>query len=505
MPERPSPWVAALPALALFAVWRVLALATPRPTEAAEARYLALPLALVTLAAVTIPRRRAPALLCVLGLAALALLPGAGGARAVLAGVLCSVTLLAALLEGRTDGLQLPGWVALAIALQALFRPGLFLSLEPSWALLLSLVALPTAVAWAADRLAATRGVEVAAIAAGSALVLEGWLGPATCASLLTAVLLESVPPWRRRRLARPFAIAIVGAAALLAVSGNATDWRSALLLPALLAVVLPGAPLISWWRFLISVALAVGLARAFGTEGWVLVPPSLLVTLGPIGGHRARRTQLGWTAILVATGAVWAFYPWNRLGPVPWIEAVAPEMPAWGAALTVVGLSIVLVRRRHPWRLLAAFLTAIALFAAPHADTLLDEPVVLDGRQSSWTHDLPAARAISQLTIQSYLTGAGSLPAGSEVGEVELLMANGTARRRALLLGRDTADRDGTATAREPWSAQVDPTGGRFVRSARSVWPLGDPHEVAAITVRLRGGRPAGARLVLLWVGGEP
>ncbi|MEZ5331716.1 MAG: hypothetical protein R2991_06615 [Thermoanaerobaculia bacterium] len=503
MPERPTPWAAALPALALFAVWRVLAQATPRPTEAAEATFLALPLALVALAAGSIARRRAPVSLCILGLALLALLPGTGGARAVSVGALCVLTLAVALLD-RGAAANLSERVALAVALQALLRPDLLLAPAPSWHLLARLVLLPVLAAWASDLLAAERGDPAASIAAGSAVVVEGWFGPATCTALLVAALVERVPGWRRARWERRAAAAALLLGASLAIFGGAADWRSTLLSPALLLVILPGALLASPRRWLVMAALAAGGTRFFGPEGWVLVPSALLLALGPLAGHRLRRMQVGWTGLLLLAGAATSFYPWMRHRPLAWLEALAPPIPPWATGLAVVAISVPLVRARRPWRLLALLLVALGWWRAQPTEILLAEPELLNTDRPSWSRDLAPPRTLSTLTIESYLTGAASLPAASEVAEIELTLADGTAQRHTLRLGLETADRDAELANGGSWLAEVD-AAGRFAPVFRARWPLGEGREVTGLTVRLRGQRPAGARLVLLQIGGAP
>lgn len=501
MPERPSPWVAAFPALALFAFWRVLAQATPRPADAAEAAFLALPVAVVALAAVWTADRELPVTLCLMGLAAVALLPGPGGARAALTGVLCGLTLAVGPLSAPT-GPRLADWVAVGIALQALFSPRLLLAPETG-PVLVRLVVLPATAAWAADRLARSRSPSTAAIAAASAAALEGGVGPVTCAGLLLAVLVDRVPRWRRARLERPAAGAALAAAATLAVFGRATGWARAGELTALLPLALPAAAAAAPLRFLVAVAVALGAVRLLGPHGAALVPAALILALGPAGGGGRRRLQLAWSLALVAGGAVAAFYPWLRPEPLAGLRALLPVAPGWGAALTAVAVLALLAATPRPRTALAALLLAAALHATPYARTLLAEPVTLDAERPSLSLELDAPEPLSRLTVDSYLTGAGSLPAGTEVGELDAVLDDGATRRRPLLVARDTVDRDGPTSPAVTWLADVPPTGGRFGRSARTRWSLAGSPAVRSLTVRLRSDLPPGARLVVLWVGG--
>jgi hypothetical protein len=506
MLESPRPWVAVLPTLSLFVFWRVLAAVTPRPADAAEAVFLALPVALVTLTSTVLARWRLPVAVCWLALTAVALLPGSGGARALLVGLLCITSLALALLSREADALGLADWVALAIGLQALCEPALLLSARLDTETVLRLVLLPSAAAWCGHRLAALRGARPASIAAAAAVALEGGIGPVTCLGLLVATLVESVPAWRRARLRRSAGAATLAVAGLMALAGDG-DWRAAVAFTALLAFVVPASVAASFSRFLLAAALGAGAVLLIGQQGVALVPAALLLALGPLGGEGARRVQLGWSVSLALGSAGLTFYPWLCEDPVPALSGILLPAPAgaslaWLAAALAVAALALLARLPAPRIASVLLVLGVTPLATPHARPLLPEPLPLSTERPTWSSALPAGSPLSGVFVDSYLSGAGSLPAGTVVGSVEVLLADGSVRRREILVGRDTADRHGVEPADTPWLADVPPGMERFGRSARMRWKPAGSGTARSLTVRLGGDLPADARLVLLWVG---
>jgi len=506
MLESPRPWVAVLPTLSLFVLWRVVAAVTPRPADAAEAAFLALPVALVALTSAVLARWRLPVAICWLALAAVALLPGSGGARALLVGLLCVTSLAVALLSREADDLELADWVALAVGLQALCEPALLLSARLGTETVLRLVLLPSAAAWSGHRLAALRGARPAAIAAAAAVALEGGIGPVTCLGLLAAALVETVPTWRRARWQRPAGVVTLAAAGLMALAGDG-DWRAAAGFTALLAFVVPASVPASLSRFLLASALGTGAVLLVGQQGVALVPAALILALGPLGGDESRRTQLGWSASLALGSAGLTFYPWLREDPVPALRGIllpvsAGASVAWLAAGLAVAALVLLVRLPAPRIASVLLVLGVTLLATPHARTLLPEPLPLSTKRPSWSSALPTDSPLSGVLVDSYLTGAGSLPAGTAVGSVEVVLGDGSVRRHEILVGRDTADRDGVEPTDTPWIADVPPGMERFGRSARMRWEPAGSATARSLTVRLGDDLPPDARLVLLWVG---
>ena len=506
MLESPRPWVAVLPTLSLFVLWRVLAAVTPRPADAAEAAFLALPVALVTLTSAVLARWRLPVAGCWLALAAVAFLPGSGGARAFLVGTLCILSLAVALLSREGDELGLADWLALAIGLQALCEPALLLPARLGTETVLRLVLLPSAAAWSGHRLAALRGARPAMIAAATAVALEGGIGPITCLGLLAAALIETVPAWRRARWRRPAATATLAVAGLMALAGGG-DWRAAAGFAALLAFVVPASFPASPSRFLLATALGAGAVLLIGPQGVALVPAALLLALGPLGGDASGRLQLAWSASLALGSAALTFYPWLRDDPVPALLAIllpasAGASLAWSAAALAVATLVLLARLPTPRIASVLLVLAVTLQATPRARTLLPDPLPLSTERPSWSSALPSGARLSGVFVDSYLSGAGSLPAGTAVGSVEVVLDDGSMRRREILVGRDTADRDGVEPADTPWTADVPPGMERFGRSARMCWEPAGSGTARSLTVRLGNDLPPDARLVLLWVG---
>jgi hypothetical protein len=270
-----------------------------------------------------------------------------------------------------------------------------------------------------------------------------------------------------------------------------------------LLVLVLPLALPASPPRFLFAVGLALGAVRFAGADTAVLVPAALVLAVGPLGGERASTVQLAWSGTLALVCAVPASYPWLRAEPLGTVAGWLPSLlQGWMGALLIAALALLIVRSRSPGPALAGVLLGLTLVATPRAHTVLAQPLLLTAESPSWSSEVPSGSRLAKVTVDSYLTGAGSLPDGTAIGTLEALLADGTVRRRTLVVGRDTANRDSGSLPASPWHFELSSDGRSFAASARTRWAPSGAGPIRSLSVLRDGSLPEGGQLVLLWVG---
>jgi hypothetical protein len=113
--------------------------------------------------------------------------------------------------------------------------------------------------------------------------------------------------------------------------------------------------------------------------------------------------------------------------------------------------------------------------------------------------------RPVRWLRVESLLTDAAALPAGTEVGVVELMRGERMVRALPLRVGVETAEwaaergelrgRVPQAPSRISW---LPPPGDAFAHAYRATWRFPHPEPVHQVRVRPAPGLPPGAALVL-------
>lgn len=366
---------------------------------------------------------------------------------------------------------------------------------------------------WVAGGWAEQWGLAAGLVALGGAALLAGW-EPAEALLVLAVLVLAALRP-RLQELDPKLRLGVIALAAL----------------PLLAALWFLGPnpePLEAHWGsiFLLLFVLPQGIEMArrggveivllaAGASLWVAgaaplviiaVPVSLLLSPSGLGAEFQRR----WSAVLLLVTALLAAYPWLREPALPAVldglhlgSAIAAFGKLLLALLVVVGL-IVLARRRKPrrsgrWLVPATvvapvvFLGLCFLLSRPQPGiSLLPAPTqVLDQRHPNWGTDLEPREA-SALMVESNLSFAAELPAGTEVALVRCFHLDGTRSEWYLTVGQGTAEwaagrRDLTTAgvpAPKPFVTSVAPEGGFLAQRYRGTWTIDPPQPVRRVSV---------------------
>ena len=306
------------------------------------------------------------------------------------------------------------------------------------------------------------------ALAAGAVLALPGLAGIAAAALPLVAGL----------------GLSLGRGGGVGAIAGL---WQLALLLPiALLPQKVP------------ERALLGGLLIAAGGLLLLPAPPALaaaaaLIALELRPSSAVAAAQRVWLAALLALAALAAAYPWLRTEPLLAAAALLGVPRGWtGAAAVVAGALVaagaawlaeraaVAATASRPARRAAAAIAVTAVLALLATalpplsrDLLRGVPLELAADQS-WSHGWRGAAR--WLRIESLLTGAVALPAGTPAGEVRLEWRGRVVDRLVLRVGHETAewaaDRPelrGRVAAAPPAVSWVAPDGRSFGHAYRA------------------------------------
>jgi hypothetical protein len=522
---------------AVVALAASLAAHHPDAATASESGFLALLCGLV-LAALAFGRRTTPATVVGGALVAVALwLPAAEGSRGALIGLLLVVTVgwatwrtlatteRATWLETaavvlawqallRSERLLHFAWtprtavwllalpLAAALALwwhgrQADGPPALVLlaalaGLGPGWSVL-AVAVLVIAVTLTSERLPTWPAATLATAAGATAI----WWQPAAGPSLLVLITALS---WRRHAFARWLpalgALAWVGLGALDDPSVGALAWLVASLPLALLA---PRAE-----RPLLAAALVLALAPAPAAAPALALAALTLPATGPW-----RRLQAAWSLGLLAALAVAAAYPWLRQSPAAPPFAVSSEMLALAAAAALTAGALALTYHRSarlPSRsaplALGAVLVGGAMLAP--APPLISDPVVLSRSEPALQVALPAGE-VSELTLDSFVSGSGSLESGRSVARIHLTSGDGSRREIDVRLGQHTADwaarrLGGPAAIPTVWLSWLA-ADGTLAQRYRARWTLDSPIAVRGLEIERPDDLPPTVEVAILAV----
>ncbi|MEL7060959.1 MAG: hypothetical protein AAGN46_13135 [Acidobacteriota bacterium] len=507
--RRPWPSVSAIGAL-LLSVAAGTAVAAPAAAGDAEARFLGLITAVVVAAAWALaPPRAALGALALVG-AAWALPMGAARGMAIAGVGLLTLVGSAHVFWHRCSsaGRDSPsiwtplGWVAVALGVQPLLRPDLFLLPLLDARSLVSIVALPAAVGLAGWVLAIVRSPLAAASAlAAAALLAPGWNVTVTASLVALAAAAWLAAPvdasdgaqGDATRSGRGTGLAVLVASALAAppVSLLSAASASALFLRprgilsnaaavAVLVAMAAGAasagvlPSLLLAAALVPAAVAVGIddrppallgavavfvgAGMFGVVeaavGGVALLAFLAGDLSGTGAARDERLALNsrrWLALLAVATVGVASYPRIWSDPLPrLLEALGVSSALFFGAALVATVGWTAVERRFAWVRRVPAPAAVVAFGAL-AFAAIEPP---SGRRVVATQEVvhrpvvasisngPEGARVEQVVIDSSLVHGAGLEEGRWVATLRLLDGDGRiVKRLRLLAGRDTAD----------------------------------------------------------------
>jgi hypothetical protein len=441
----------ALP-LACALSWLVVASLQRDPTVAAEASYLALLTGGVLLAALGV----APRVGTVMGSAVVLLgsipwaLPGTADRGAATTLLLAATLAIAGTARGRWPGYRVVG---LAVGAQLLARSEELLALSATDAF--RVVGWAVLAAIAAIAIAARRGLHLAGLAGALAFVAGPGFTTTTTLALVGAALVVVV---------------------IAAIRPNRESTSRSAPSPALAALGASLAALTFAVAFVVTVLAAYPWLRADA-----LYDAGLLLGLG--GGWRGVVAAI---AVLVAAVAASVVGSPFGLGSG---DARSASMNAPGAAALA------------PFSILA-LLTALTLYTHPSAvaTPIAREPVVLEAARPSWTKTLAAPARAATVVVDSSLSHAESLAAGTPIAEIRLTTERGVVTL-PLRAGVDSAEwaarRPDVAaiagfSAPAPYLHWVDPGRAFFGQRYRARLALDAEATIEAVEVRLSTDVPA-------------
>ena len=331
------------------------------------------------------------------------------------------------------------------------------------------------------------------ALAAGAALALPGLPGLAAAALPLAAGLgLTLGRGGGVEALAGLWQLALLLPIALLPGKAPARSVLGALLLAAGGLLLLPAPPALAAAAALLALELRQGSATAAAQRVWLAALLALAALAAAYPWLRPEPLLAAWTLLGVPpgwTGAAAVLAGALAAAGAAWLAAgaavrregagIAPGAPR----RTPSDAGIVTASRRSSRAAAAIAVTAlVALLAAARPplsrDLLRGVAIELAGDQS-WSHGWRGPAR--WLRIESLLTGAVALPAGTPVGEVRLESRGRVVDRLILRVGRETAewaaDRPelrGRVASAPPAVSWVAPDGRSFGHAYRAARHLG-------------------------------
>ncbi len=435
----------------------------------------------------------------------------------------------------------LPELAALAISLQLLLRTDLLLPPIFDPRTLVSLFALPVAVAGSTFLLSRAWGLRAAWLAAGVAATLgPGWNVTSTLAltSLAAGTTLadrQLHTAWRVAALSMLFIpvywdpllgtlIALTGAAPALR---GRTGWIVPLFGGMVVAHVLDQAPvypgpILDLWLLtaltLPSLLLAPRKLRSFLVRGLLLAlaaavvaprPEALVaglalaaLTLGEV--RRVSSFQDAWSAGLLFAVTILAAPPWRRAFP---LEALLElfHLDIRSTVLIVLLATTLLSmapRRfvRHAGVLAALLILLLGLRAVPVTEEvpIAWQRVVLSPAQTTWRATLPVKlepKEISTIFLESHLIGGEDIPDGTWIAILRIKTEDGTLVRRRVLAGEHTAAVSDEGTTVPVRLSQLSADSTDFVPRFSGIFDLDAPAHIERVTLRLNPDLPEETR----------
>ena len=448
--------------------------------------------------------------------------------------------------------------VAVALALQLLIRSERLLNPGLDGATLVGLLALPVAAAAAVVVLARDRDPWLVLVAAAAALVLVPGFSVSVTLSLVLLAAVDLTRDRGRSRLAWTCTVLIAGVAfywepalgvllvAVAAAHRAAGSFKAsaavavaavaaAALMPAargaeqclhqlaLLPLLLPAGLFAlrdRWTRLVLAAVLAAVGLRIVPDPGALAAPIALLaLALRPEGAPW--ELQRLWSGLLVGGTTLLATYPWMRQRPLTDGLECLGLAPGWPSALGVVaavvilGASWELLARRYPERRFSPIAAALVLLGlAAYASLppvavrpLGERPEVLGGERQRIELELPQGTRVAELVVDSYLSDAAALPAGTPVADLHLTGADGTRRTWTLKAGIDTGEwaarREDVASlpgfvAPAPWLSRVASEGDLFAQRYRGRKKLEVPIRADRLEISRRQTLPAAVSIAI-------
>ncbi|HMB55569.1 MAG TPA: hypothetical protein VKU40_19785, partial [Thermoanaerobaculia bacterium] len=281
------------------------------------------------------------------------------------------------------------------------------------------------------------------------------------------------------------------------------------------------------------ALALAFAAARSAPAEAMaVALAFAALTAWGTAGEPAAARprssrvAQAAWCALLLATSALAAAYPWLRAEPAATVlDASRLPTTGWGALAAAVLVTLAAFALLHlPRRFAALLAAALVLFVfaprpllAPHASHALlgragahltaDDPLL--------DRDLAAPVALDRLVADGNLSNAAGVEQGTPVATVRLFAAAPSPGRPVgepvaswtLHAGVDLAEwaasRPDVAPSLahrvpRPWVSWVSPEGDCFGHTYRARFAAQGEVEIGRVTVERHPQLPAGTAVHL-------
>ncbi len=522
------------------------------PADAAELRFLALvgTVALVGIASLDSPDQVRTAVIALLAELGLWALPAGEVRSAGFSGLLVLAIALGTWERVRAglDRLTFEP-IAWALAVQAVFRPELYLAPRLDAGFIVEAIVCPTLVALAVLRL----GLRDRAWLAILAIVLvEGGFSPEIALTLVILAASRALPGWPEAAAwiacalallpassSEPISLLLLVSVALVAALLLANRGATALIATFALATVSPalatGAaagslravvlgivvlPLAVWPSSGRRLRAATGLALA-AVAGFSLPPGAALaaplVAVASALPDRGERVgiQASWLGFMALLGGIVASFPWLRPQPLESVlRWLGPGVGLQTALLAVLVFWLVAAMARSAWiprpvsvATLGVIVIAAGVLGSPRRQTVLGETLVLDTTARARTY--PLDLEIRHLTVDSYASNTTRLIDGAPIGRIVLEIAGGGELSLPLSLGRETGEwaakrpgLDAVVTAPTPWVSWLAPDGPYLAQRYRASWTLDSAVAARGFRIELDDSLPTDVSLAVFRVG---
>ena len=250
--------------------------------------------------------------------------------------------------------------------------------------------------------------------------------------------------------------------------------------------------------------AALLALATPWVPDRAALAAPIALAALSLPSEGGVLTLQLGWFSLLTVGTSLMAAYPWLRPDPLAAALGWTGLEPSWLLALVLalgLGLAAIastLARRTAlrrasrvlGWAAVAAAIVVVLSVSPRSRRDLLEEVKPLSEEQGQWHSALPPT-ITTRLVIDSALTHAEQITAGTVVAEVHIQQRGSGQIAWALRAGEETGEwsarrpdvlRTATLVSPAPWCSWVD--AGFFAQRYRAVWTLPSAMTIESVTI---------------------